>query len=314
MKHGLHVTICLAAWLALSGTARAGGDEIFSDGFESPMPPPVVSLDASPLSVVAGTQVLLSWSSVGAQTCGAFASPQVAGWAGGVAPAGTRSVTLPLAGASHTFFLTCVNDVGSTTVQAGPVITTPSPQQPPVSCEDYVASVHGGMPPSDPAFVAFGFAEARAPFETVFGVAPGGASGPGPRPVPAPQLNPSQGRYLAIPFALSQPDQSMRLQWTGSAAPYASGPVSITISPCPGDFRARALGTPDPYLHPMCGTAFPVFAGELSIRPGGVGCPAAPGQPLYINIATHAMTTPDGGVFTCQDAPTCGVGMRVEPQ
>lgn len=303
------------AHLIFSSSAGAAlffgaSESVFDDGFESPVPPDV-TLSATPTVVHPGQNTHLVWSSSAASSCIASAVPEVTGWSGVVALQGALDVVVSNSThGNYQFLMTCTNQHGATTRSVVVGVVHPPPEH---HCSEYIQSEYGGVVPNDPAFVAFGFQRVEVPLQQVFGVPVGQPSGI--QPLPAAYLNPSQWRYLAIPFTMP-PSGGMGLQWTPVLGPYAPGLVRVTVSPCPGDFRARDFGTTDSYLHGACRTASATDAGQLRIgTTGSTGqCSAPVGKQLYINITTHTTASPDGGAYTCTPgASTCAVSMRVNP-
>lgn len=292
------------------GTPQA----VFGNGFESPAAPEV-ALNAVPIVVHRGQTTRLTWTTSAAHSCIASATPAVAAWSGTRTLQGTMDVVVSTSTyGTYQLMLTCANEHG-TTIRAifVSVVSDPLPQS---HCEEYVQSTHGGVVPQDPAFTAFGFEQVVVPFQQVFGVPPGMPSS-GFTPLPAAYLNPSRHRYLAIPFSLSLM-ANMTMQWTDfGIAPHLSGPLRVTVSPCPGDFRARQQpDSPDPYLRPACRNLSATYSGQMIIANPGVSqirCHVPIDKTMYINIATHTMMSPAGGAYTCpESATTCAMGMRMQ--
>lgn len=113
-------------------------------------------------------------------------------------------------------------------------------------------------------------------------------------------LHPTKERYLAVEFTFSDPAHRFQVQWTDvQAIGIAPGNVTVTISPCPGDFRPRKAGSSDPYLSLRCRAEFGDF-GIIRASASGLGaCPTPAGQPHYLNIATHDMYGSTPGPVTC---------------
>ena len=94
-------------------------------GGSSGASPPTVSISASPVTVTAGQASTLSWSSAGATSCSASATPGEADWSGAKAVSGTQVVTPPSTGTS-TYMLSCTGDGGNTPGSAS-VTANPAP-------------------------------------------------------------------------------------------------------------------------------------------------------------------------------------------
>ena len=85
------------------------------------IPPGAPTLSASPISVVTGSSVTLTWSSVNAASCAA-----TGGWSGAQATSGSLSVT-PSPVGSVTYGLACTNAAGTSGVASTSVTVTAAP-------------------------------------------------------------------------------------------------------------------------------------------------------------------------------------------
>ncbi len=85
---------------------------------------PTVSVSVSPTSTLSGGQASLFWSSSGATSCSASASPTVSSWQGSVALSGLQ--TMPPVTQTTAYILTCTNAGGSNSASAT-VMVTPAP-------------------------------------------------------------------------------------------------------------------------------------------------------------------------------------------
>jgi hypothetical protein len=86
---------------------RAGYGLIQAQDAVATLPPGVPTLSAAPMSMVVGSAITLTWSSLNTTGCTA-----AGGWSGALSSAGKQMVT-PVAVGAATFTLTCSNDVGS---------------------------------------------------------------------------------------------------------------------------------------------------------------------------------------------------------
>jgi len=277
--------------------------------------PPTVTLTPSALTLTAGTSnFTLTWSSSG-DACVAIGPSTVANWNGrALAPSGSQ--LLSLAEGTYEFGLRCYSEGGNLqrstaaiTVNA-PVIGEPTG----VYCTEYYGPGGQFPTPTEPNFTAFNFERIERTFQQIFEVEPG--MGSGRVGLPGTYVNPATGRYLAIPFQLSSSNAAsqIKLSWAeAQAIGITTGSVIVTISPCPGDFRARAgLSPTDHFLSTQCRSALGIN-GNLTIAVAGSGlsgCAIPRDKTLYINIANSNMyqtTAPANS--TCQDQSHCGVSM-----
>jgi hypothetical protein len=178
-----------------------------------------------------------------------------------------------------------------------------------------------GVAPTDPSFRAFGFERHEVEFETIWDASPG-ESAPS-RGVPGIYLDPAEGRYLAIPIVMDDDSggarSQVRMSWvetqpTGHPSlNVPTGAVSITVSPCPGDFRPPGgLFDADPYLRPSCRRG-PGISGNMEITTvdGLSGCRIPRGRRVYLNIAAYDMFSGPPTESRCVGASTCGVSLRM---
>jgi len=162
-------------------------------------------------------------------------------------------------------------------------------------CGEYYNGVDRPVP-TDPAFKAHGFQKVEVPFKNVWGVE-AGLSGGGSTGVPGNHLNPTEGRYLAIPFTVPYRGH-VGLNWVelqGQSPGSFTSPVLISLSPCPGDFRKPAqtnISNSNPgndrYMGWGCKLGSPGIHGSL--RASETSCFAPPGKKMFINVATYDMT------------------------
>ncbi|MCK7594585.1 hypothetical protein [Pseudomarimonas salicorniae] len=315
---------------------KAPCSELSSGGAGGSAPPTSVVLSASPASPASISHraaYSLTWNSAGADVCigaestlGGVAT-SIANWTNQIFPA-TRSTPLslildgPAVGTatpnSYAFRLRCYGTGGSllsnqvtvdVAAQTGGGGGTPG--------ADYCGELYGANPPSS---TPFNLTRVEAGYNDIWPgvnpgqsaplvVLPGGAAGG--------IMSPSTGRYLAIRFVMPQTevqaDQQMRITTQlPQAQGVSAGAISMTFSPCPGDFRPRTTNSdPDPYLRPQCGTFGTGFALNASSNSGLSGCPAPVGKTMYLNIAIYDMFKPSLGSPTCFSSgdSTCGLSV-----
>jgi hypothetical protein len=297
-----------------------------SGGSGGSNPPALVTLGVSAASILTGQSVTLNWtSSSGTEACYGAGPSGISNWTGQVLPAnGNRAVTLSTEG-NYTFQLRCYNATGSRTADSPPLAVEAGTTPPPG--DNYCAEVYGSNPPTSPNFTAFGFEKVEVPYGQVWGVP--GAPAP-KRGVPGIYVSPSANRYIAIPFVMTSDAgdslSQMRISWVeaqpvwGESPPtnnIKTGAISLTVSPCPGDFRPRAnLSNPDRYLHGACRILSPDISGniEVTAATGLAGCLAPKGKTMYLNIATYNMFgTSAPTTTTCPpNESTCGVSMLMQ--
>ena len=287
-------------------------------GGETGVNPPTATLTAGVTTIEAGQPLQLTWTSTGADACVSSGPSNATSWTGVIRnPGGNASVSNLVEG-EYTFQLRCYSAGGSTTVSSALVTVTESTTPLPA---DYCAEYYDGTPamPTGAQFNAHGFTKAEATFTDVFGIAPGGSytSHIG---VPSVHLSPVQTRYLAIPFVMTAaagPDSQMQLTWIDGGQLVSGGALLLTVSPCPGDFRAPVLGSPDTYLSHQCRISQPTsLSGGLTITSdlSLSGCAAPVGKKMYLNMAMYNMYTPTTPTSTtCTSGATiCGVGMKIQ--
>lgn len=289
--------------------------------------PPTATLTASATAVEIGQPFTLTWNSTNADACYSSAPATGAtGWTGvvrnksGSLSAGT---SLTLSVGTHTFSIRCYNSTGSVTASSAPVtVTAATTPQPTAYCSEY----YDGTPamPTSPNFTAFNFTKVEVPYVEAFGVPPGSGTVPSSNkiPLPADLLNPVTQRYLAIPFTMTDDsgtaNSQMIFDWIeGGVWGTTTGAITVTVSPCAGDFRKPTNGSdPDIYLRPQCRTTAPLtFFSGLSIASvtSLSGCLAPKDKLMYINMATYDMygaTQPTSS--TCTNSATCGGAFTVK--
>ncbi len=286
-------------------------------------PPTNLSLTPSVTTLTAGSAFNLTWSSSNAEACfGAGpTSPSVNGWTGQPLPTsrGAPGLPLTLAQGTYNFQMRCFNATGSASVTASTVTVTEGGGGTPGDgyCSEYYNGTTRPVP-TTASFNAHGFSQVIATFFSIWGVQPGIGGGPQVA-VPGNFLNPSNGRYLAIPFTFTGAANQVTFNWIDSqGGGIPTGAVSVTISPCPGDFRPAVFPTPanDAYLSLACrGQSSGISGGLSAATPtsGLGGCVAPTGQQMYLNIATYNMyTTTTPTTSTCGGNTTCGVNMAVQ--
>ncbi len=279
-------------------------------------------LTPSATTLTAGAPFNLTWTSTNAEACYAVGPSGVSGWSGRALATvqGSPGLSLSLVQGVYAFQMRCYNAGGSTSVTSA-TVTVEQGGGGPGPGTGYCSEYYDGSTrpvPTDVRFTAHGFARSETAFSTIWGTTPGIGGGPAIS-LPGNFLNPAALRYLTIPFVLNAPANQVTFQWIdaqGTGIP--SGAVSVTISPCPGDFRPRSFNPPgnDVYLSFNCGSAQAGISGSLSAsRPesGLAGCVAPTGKTMYLNIATYDMFTPTTPSSTsCGASSTCGVNMHVQ--
>jgi hypothetical protein len=278
-------------------------------------PPTNVSLTPSSTSFNAGGAFNLQWGSTNAEACFGVGPAGVSGWSSQVLATsrGAPGLSLNLAQGSYAFQMRCYNATGSTLVSA-PTVTV-NPGTPPA--DNYCAEYYSTGLPTGSAFNGHGFTRVDVPFFNIWGAQPGFSAGI-TAGVPGNFMNPSTGRYMAIPFILtsdSGPGTQVNLTWAeAQSVGITTGSVSVTISPCPGDFRSAVTGSSDIYLSFQCRRAASVgdTMSATSVI-GQSGCRAPKNKQMYINIATYDMFVPTPPTTsTCSGNTTCGVAMRLQ--
>jgi hypothetical protein len=188
---------------------------------------------------------------------------------------------------------------------------------------DHCSEYYSAGLPTAAGFDAYGWARIELSFLDAFGVKPGEAMPAQEfRWLPGQQVPAAFNNYLAIPFVMTEtsgPDSQFQLRWIATQLPGAStGAVSVSISPCAGDFRAPTTlqgNASDLYLGGLCRSTFNT-AGQLVIDSGNPesGCYAPPGKQMFINIAAANMfegAPPTTSSCVGLDPPSnCGVSMR----
>lgn len=303
----------------LSVSCRLSGGSCPSTGTGGGANPPTVSLTPSVTSLTAGGAFTLNWTSTG-DACYAVAPDNVTGWTtGGRAFPATGSQALSLVAGTYIFQLRCYSTGGNNIASAAQVTVTGT-QTGSAYCAEYYAAT--GLP-TTAGFNAYGFTRVDAVFGSVFpGVQPGGVTGL-PVAVPWEFLDPSSNRYLSIPFVMTSenPDDSasqMTFNWGITQIPGVIGSlgITLTISPCAGDFRAAAPPVPvssDVYARAACRA----FGGGTSLTVDAVsadrGCFAPIGKTMFINIANYNMLqgTAPTQLQCLGGSSKCGVSMNL---
>jgi hypothetical protein len=292
-------------------TANIGGG-----GSTGTNPPTNVSLTPSATTLTAGNAFNLQWSSTNAEACFGLSTPSVSGWSNQVlatnrgSPGQALSLTTP---GSYTFQLRCFNAGGSNTATAPTVTVNPGGGG---GGGDYCSEYYASGMPTGSAFNGHGFTRVDVPFFNVWGAQPGFSAGI-TAGVPGNFVNPSTARYMAIPFTLlsdSGTGTQVNLSWVeAQQVGISTGAVTVTISPCPGDFRPPATGSSDIYLSFQCRAAASIGAALSATSViGQSGCRAPKDKQMYINIATYDMfVTNPPTQSTCSGSSTCGVAMRL---
>lgn len=282
-------------------------------------PPVAFTLTPSAATITQGSAFSLSWNSADSQVCYGESPSGVASWSGQVfANSGSQSLSLTATNATtaatYSFTLRCYSAGGNRTASTATITVNPptATQEPSAYCSEYYST---GLPTSA-AFTAFGFTKQEASFQSVFAVAPG--EGAAAKVLPGNFLNPSSNRYLAIPFTMSTTDGSAGLNqfildWVEAQnGVVASGPVSVSVSPCAGDFRQAVTGSSDAYLTSQCRRSGNTNQLTVTSVTGQSGCLAPVGKLMYINIATYNMfTTTTPTTSNCGTSATCGVSMKI---
>lgn len=327
--HPLHFP--LAGSYPLQVACYTPGGERLSSALTITAVPPTASSPEIPIFAAHPTtgpvplQTTLSWTSSNVTACqGQVTGPDVVpAWASSKPVVGSQSLSLTAQG-TYRLDLVCTNATGvQVTKSVNVVVTSAGTPPPPPGGGDYCQEYYDGSPalPTDPKFYGNGMAKVEVPFETIFGIQAGDSRSTLVG-VPAEHLNPAMNRYLAIPFVMNAGDTSlsgMILQWIdgNSHAGVYPGAILMTVSPCPGDFRAPVgISNPDDrYLGAVCRISGPESLSNgltLTADPQYSGCYIPSGRKGYINIAPHAVYGSSIPMkYLCGNYPFCGVGMIV---
>ena len=262
----------------------------------------------------------LSWSSTEAEVCYAAGPEGITNWTSGNRHLPRQgSVVLSLAATGdpivYDFAIRCYREQGSSEATASITVNPGSGGGLPGSpfCAEYYPT-----PPSSGAFTGWGMNRTDVAFGTIW---PGtiGDTG-GRRGIPGDYAPTGANDYMSIPFVMQATDQvfgEFLINWSEGTplVGVTGGQISITVSPCPGDFRTRTNNPPanDVYLSSAC-AKFNTQTGNIAVtaRPGGIGCPAPVGKTMYINITTtNANGTNPPTATSCTGFP-CGVNMRID--
>lgn len=297
-------------------TANIGGG-----GGGGTNPPTNLVLTPSTTSLTAGGAFSLTWSSSGAEVCYGVGptSPSVLGWTGQplATSRGTPGLALSLTTAGdYVFQMRCYSATGSAQTSTATVTVTQSGGGGP-GPTDYCAEYYDGTTrpvPTSPSFTAHGHERKDQTFESIWSVAPGT---PGERrALPGIFLLPAQNRYLSVPFTMTQgsgAQSQFDFNWVEAAGleGVVSGSVTVTVSPCPGDFRPSQAGSTDIYLSAQCRRTYGIQNGiTVTADPTLSGCFAPVNKIMYLNISTHNMYNTPPSASSCS-GQTCGVSMRL---
>jgi hypothetical protein len=287
-------------------------------------PPTISSFTASATTITAGQSVTLSWNSTG-DVCFAESPAGITGWTGNsLAKAASQAIS-GLAVGTYTFGLRCYTAGGSATASTPSITvqqgsTNPPPPPPADYCGEYYSA---GLPTSAPGFNAHNWNKVERDFSTIFGILPGDAmTASDVKWLTGLQVPAAFNNYLAIPFTMTDSSgllSEFLMRWFQTQIAGASpGAVSVTVSPCAGDFRASTAGDPvtDIYLRGVCRRSFGQ-SGTITVSSdpqSATACFAPVGKRMYINIAAANMfesTAPATSSCTGNPAPSnCGVSVR----
>lgn len=255
--------------------------------------------------VVEGATITLRWTTSGAASCEASASPPAPGWSGALdATGGSADLVLEELG-TYALSIRCVDAAG---LDAAAEVR--------VTVIDYCESIAG-----DPLVRPEGFVEHLLTWEQAFYGHRYPSSGSPLAPMGSFTLRsgsdngpPIAGRYLSIAFTPST--GVYRLGWlqiqfipehgyivTPDGQTRVADNVYFTVSRCPGDFRLPDSASGDPALHQGCRkirSAGAIFYSEAS---GFNVCPIEVGEPHYLNVL---FADPRDGLTTTEN--TCGAG------
>jgi hypothetical protein len=283
----------------------------------------LTSSPASPAAISHRGAYSLTWTSEGADVCvGAEATlggvaTTVNNWTGAhLEPNPSAPLSLFLDGPAtqqdpdneYAFRLRCYGTGGS--LLSNQVSVAVDGQSGGGSAADYCLELYGATPPSDRPF---NLTRQEMGYDEIWsGVIPGQPAGR--RTLPGEVMSPSTDKYLAIRFVMPEggtdPDMSMSTQLP-QVGGVESGAISLSISPCPGDFRPRTTNSdPDPYKRPQCGAFGVGFSLRASSSVSTSGCPAPANKVMYLNIAVYDMFGSSLGSPSCvNSASTCGLSV-----
>lgn len=289
-------------------------------------PPSISAFNASSTSITTAQSVTLSWNSSG-DVCYAESPAGINGWTGQTLSRNASQAISGLAAGSYTFGLRCYSAGGSVTASSPTVTVTTATTNPPPDPNpptgDYCAEYYSSGLPTTAGFNAYNWAKTEVSFANAFGIVPGDVMAAADvKWLPGNQVPAAVGNYIAIPFTLTEssgPNAQFNLRWFQTQIPGASpGAVSVSVSPCPGDFRPSVtfgVNPSDYYVGGVCRGTFGQ-GGQISVDSSNPnnGCYAPPGKRLFINIAAANMfqgAAPTTGSCTGNPAPTqCGVSVR----
>jgi len=187
-------------------------------------------------------------------------------------------------------------------------------------CADFYGN-HLSTLNQDSNFTAHGFNRVEKSWEEVFGVPLGfGASSIA---IPGTHMPETQRQYLTIPFTMTG-DQlgndvtSARFSYVELQGQISrTHPITLTISPCPGDFRAPTqtnIGNApaDPYLGLNCRFEYSISGNGSASSIGLSGCPAPKGKRMYLNVAAYDMFGSDADQPSGPCDGPCGVSVLLQ--
>ena len=290
-------------------------------------PPTISSFNASATTITTGQSVTLSWNSTG-DVCYAESPTGVTGWSGNALAKSTSQTISGLAVGTYAFGLRCYT-AGGSAAATSPTITVNAASggdpNPPPPTGDYCAEYYSSGLPTAAGFNAYNHTKTELAFTNAFGVLPGDTMGASERRwMPGNNISVAAGNYLSIPFTMTEDTGALsqfQLRWfLHQVVGQSSGSVSVSVSPCAGDFRQSTtfgVNPSDYYLSGMCRITYGV-SGTITVDATNpnFGCFAPKGKRLYINIAAANMFLGSAPSTTgCAGNPpdsNCGVSMRLD--
>jgi len=294
-------------------------------------PPTIAAFTPSATSLSAPGGLTLAWSSNG-EACYAFEPEGIDGWTAtsgslsrALAASGTRSISGVPAG-NYIFGLRCYSRTGSSVARTQQVVVA-GPGGGPVSGDNYCDQYYSGTrtKPTTPEFTAYGFTRVDKQFEDIFNIPVGDVMGGFEvRWVPGMYVDSAAFHYVAIAFTMQEdapanPRSQAFLRWFMTQVQGTfNGAVSVTVSPCAGDFRSppSVEDVNDHYLSGKCRRPFGA-GGSLVIdaTSSASACFAPKGKRMYINVAAANMFQGPPAASSCTGVPranNCGVSMRFD--
>lgn len=188
---------------------------------------------------------------------------------------------------------------------------------------DYCAEYYAAGLPTAAGFNAYNWARTELSFTGAFGINPGEVMPAQDfKWLPGNFIPAAINNYISIPFVMTEtsgPNAQFQLRWIATQISGATtGAVSVSVSPCAGDFRASTtfqVNPSDYYTSNLCRPTFNT-AGQIVVDASDPnnGCYAPPGKLMFINIAAADMfqgVAPAASSCVGLDPPsTCGVSMR----